>query len=129
MLDLELASRITIITNRALCGGEAALLTRIADFAAAGVSEIVVREKDLDEVTYAALFGKILCACKSGFCADTACAGGIFADEACAAKFGETHAFAGGLDASAAYADKISLYERDEDEISPKKLHLGGGKS
>ena len=129
MLDLELASRITIITNRAFCGGEAALLTRIADFAAAGVSEIVVREKDLDEVTYAALFGKILCACKSGFCADTARAVGIFADEACAAKFGETHAFAGGLDASAAYADKISLYERDEDEISPKKLHLGGGKS
>ena len=28
MLDLELASRITIITNRALCGGEAALLAR-----------------------------------------------------------------------------------------------------
>ena len=33
------------------------------------------------------------------------------------------------MDASAACADKISLYERDEDEISPKKLHLGGGKS
>lgn len=129
MLDLELASRITIITNRALCGGEAALLARIADFAAAGVGEIVVREKDLDEAAYAALFGKILLACESGFCTDTARADRIFADEACAAKFGETQAFAGGLDASATYADKISLYERDEDEVSPKKLDLGGGKS
>lgn len=129
MLDLELASRITIITNRALCGGEAALLARIADFAAAGVGEIVVREKDLDEAAYAALFGKILRACKSGFCADTACAGGIFADEARAAKFSETQAFADGLDVSAAYADKISLYERSEDEILLKKLHLGDSKS
>ncbi|WP_298961070.1 thiamine phosphate synthase [uncultured Campylobacter sp.] len=129
MLDLELASRITIITNRALCGGEAALLARIADFAAAGVGEIVVREKDLDEAAYATLFGKILLACKSGFCADTACAGGIFADEARAAKFSETQAFADGLDVSAAYADKISLYERNEDKILLKKLHLGGSKS
>lgn len=129
MPDLELASRITIITNRALCGGEAALLARIADLAAAGVGEIVVREKDLDEAAYAALFGKILLACKSGFCADTARADGIFADEACAAKFGETQAFAGGLDASATCADKISLRERDEDEVSRKKLDLGGGKS
>ena len=129
MLDLELASRITIITNRALCGGEAALLARIADLVAAGVGEIVVREKDLDEAVYAALFGKILRACESGFCADTARADGIFADEAGAAKFGETQAFAGGLDASAVCADKISLYERDEDEVSPKKLDLGGGKS
>ena len=129
MLDLELASRITIITNRALCGGEAALLARIADFAAAGVGEIVVREKDLDEATYAALFGKILLACESGFCADTVRADEIFADEACAAKFGETHAFTSELDASAAYADKILLCERDADEVSPKKLHLGGGRS
>ena len=72
MPDLELASRITIITNRALCGSEAALLACITDFAAAGAGEIVVREKDLDEAAYAALFGKILRACKSGFCADTA---------------------------------------------------------
>ena len=129
MLDLELASRITIITNRALCGGEAALLARIADFAAAGVGEIVVREKDLDEAAYAALFGKILLACESGFCADTARADGIFANEASAAKFSETQTFAGGLDASAVCADKISLYERNEDEVSPKKLDLGGGKS
>ena len=71
MLDFELASRITIITNRALCGGEAALLSRMADFAAAGVGEIVVREKDLDEAAYAALFSKILLACENGFCADT----------------------------------------------------------
>jgi len=129
MLDLELASRITIITNRALCGGEAALLARIADFAATGVGEIVVREKNLDEAAYAALFSKILNACKSGFCADTACAGGIFADEARAAEFSETQAFADGLDVSAAYADKISLYERNEDKILLKKLHLGGSKS
>ena len=129
MPDLELASRITIITNRALCGGEAALFARIADFAAAGVGEIVVREKDLSEIAYAALFGKILLACKSGFYADTARADGIFANEARATKFSETQTFAGGLDASAACADKISLYEREEDEISPKKLHLGGGKS
>ena len=94
MLDSELASRITIITNRALCGGEAALLARIADFAAAGVGEIVVREKDLDEAAYAALFGKILRACENGFC-----------------------------------ADKISLYERSEDKILLKKLHLGDSKS
>jgi len=129
MRDLGLASRITIITNRALCGGEAALLARIADFAAAGVGEIVVREKDLDEAAYAALFGKILLACKSGFCADTARADGIFADEARAAKFSGTQAFAGGLNANAICADKISLYERDEDEVSPKKLHSGGGES
>ena len=129
MLDLELASRLTIITNRALCGGEAALLARIADFAAAGVGEIVVREKDLDEATYAALFGKILLACESGFCADTARADGIIANEARAAKFSETQAFASELDASAAYADKISLYERNEDKILLKKLHSGGDKS
>ena len=119
MQGLELASRITIITNRALCGGEAALLARIADFAAAGVGEIVVREKDLDEAAYAALFGKILRACKSGLCADTACA----------AQFSETWAFADGLDASAACADKISLYERGADEVSLKKLHSGSGRN
>ena len=129
MLDLELASRITIITNRALCGGEAALLARIADLAAAGVGEIVVREKDLDEAAYAALFSKILLARKSGFCADTARADGIFADEARVVKFSETQAFASGSNASAAYADKISLRERNEDEVSPKKLDLGDGKS
>ena len=129
MLDLELASRITIITNRALCGGEAALLARIADFAAAGVGEIVVREKDLSEIAYAALFGKILLACESGFCADTVCADEIFANEASAAKFSKTRAFASGLDASTAYADKILLCERDADEVLPKKLHLGGGRS
>ena len=129
MLDLELALRLTIITNRALCGGEAALLARIADFAAAGVGEIVVREKDLDEATYAALFGKILLACESGFCADTARADGIFADEACAAKFSETQAFASELDASAAYSDEISLCECDADEVSPKKLHSGSGRN
>lgn len=125
MQDLGLASRITIITNRALCGGEAALLARIADFAAASVGEIVVREKDLDEAAYAALFSKILLACKSGLCADTARADGIFADEARAAKFSGTQAFAGGLNANAICADKISLYERDEDKILLKKLHSG----
>jgi len=129
MLDFELASRITIITNRALCGGEVALLARIADFAAAGVGEIVLREKDLDEATYAALFGKILRACESGFCADKAFANVIFADEACTAKFGKIQALEGELDVSAAYADKILLCERGADEVSPKKLHLGGGRS
>ena len=129
MLDLELASRITIITNRALCGGEAALLARIADFAAAGAGEIVLREKDLDEAAYAALFGKILRACESGFCVDKARADEIFANEASAAKFSKIQAFVSELDASAAYADKISLCERDADEVSPKKLHLGGGRS
>ena len=129
MPDLELASRITIITNRALCGGEAALLARIADFAATGIGEIVVREKDLSEKAYAALFGKILRACKSGFCADMVCADGLFANEARTAKFGETHAFTSELDASAAYTDKFLLCERDADEVSPKKLHLGGGRS
>lgn len=129
MRDLGLASRITIITNRSLCGGEAALLARIADFAAAGVGEIVVREKDLDEAAYAALFGKILNACESGFCADKARAVGIFANEARTAKFSETQAFANGLDVSAAYADKILLCERDADEVLLKKLHSGGSKS
>ena len=129
MLDFELASRITIITNRALCGGEAALLARIADFAATGVGEIVVREKDLSEKAYAALFGKILLACESGFCADKAFANVIFADEARVVKFSETQAFASGSNASAAYADKISLYERNADEVSRKKLHSGGGRS
>lgn len=129
MPDLELASRITIITNRALCGGEAALLARIADFAATGVGEIVVREKDLSEKAYAALFGKILLACENGFCTDTVRADEIFANEARTAKFSKTQAFAGGLDVSAAYADKILLCERDADEVSPKKLHLGGGRS
>nr|WP_314377521.1 thiamine phosphate synthase [uncultured Campylobacter sp.] len=129
MLDFELASRITIITNRALCGGEAALLARIADFAATGVGEIVVREKDLSEKAYAALFGKILLACENGFCADTVRADEIFANEARTAKFGETHAFTSELDASAACADKISLRERDEDKILLKKLHVSGGRS
>ena len=129
MPDLELASRITIITNRALCGGEAALPARMADFAAAGVGEIVVREKDLSEKAYAALFGKILLACENGFCADTVRADEIFANEARTAKFGETHAFTSELDASAACADKISLRERDEDKILLKKLHVSGGRS
>ncbi|MFR8441796.1 MAG: thiamine phosphate synthase, partial [Campylobacter sp.] len=129
MLDLELASRITIITNRALCGGEAALLARIVDFAAAGVGEIVVREKDLSEKAYAALFGKILLACENGFCTDTVRADEIFANEARTAKFSKTQAFAGGLDVSAAYADKILLCERDADEVSPKKLHSGSGRN
>ena len=120
MLDLELASRITIITNRALCGGEAALLARIVDFAAAGIGEIVVREKDLDEAAYAALFGKILLACKSELCADAARAVGIFANEASAAKFGETQAFAGGLNASAACADGARSHGAATDEIRSK---------
>ena len=128
MLDLELASRITIITNRALCGGEAALLARIADFAATGVGEIIVREKDLDEAAYATLFGKILRACKNGFCADTARAEGIFAEDL-AVKFGAAQTLASGLGANVVCADEISLCERDEDEVSPKKLHLGGSKS
>ncbi|WP_299227427.1 thiamine phosphate synthase [uncultured Campylobacter sp.] len=175
MLDLELASRITIITNRALCGGDAALLARIADFAAAGVSEIVVREKDLDEATYAALFENILRACEfydradrlsfdadqacpheilpnkiraakfdaaeaheEGFGTGTARSDGIFAEEVCARAIPHkiyddracaVQALVGGLDASAAYADKISLCERSEDKILLKKLHLGDGKS
>ena len=128
MLDLELASRITIITNRALCGGDAALLSRMADFAAAGVGEIIVREKDLDEAAYAALFSKILRACKNGFCTDTARADEIFANEARTA-ISETQAFASGLDASRAYPDEISLCERDVDEVLLKKLHSGGSKS
>lgn len=175
MLDLELASRITIITNRALCGGEAVLLARIADFAAAGVGEIVVREKDLDETAYAALFENILRACEfydradrlsfdadracpheispneiraakfdaaeaheEGFGTDAARSDGIFAEEVCARTIPHkiyddracaVQALVGGLDASAACAGKISLLGRNEDEVSPKKLHLGGGKS
>ena len=175
MQDLELASRITIITNRALCGGEAALLARITDFAAAGVGEIVVREKDLDKAAYAALFKNILRTCEfydradrlsfdadracpheispneiraakfdaaeaheEGFGTDAARSDGIFAEEVCARtiphKIYDDRAYAvqalvGGLDASAAYADKISLYERNADEVSRKKLHLGGGRS
>ena len=128
MLDLELASRITIITNRALCGSEAALLARIADFAATGVGEIIVREKDLDEAAYAALFGKILRACKNGFCTDTARADGIFANEASAAKFSKTQALGGELDASATCTDKILLCERGADEVLLKRLHSGGSK-
>ena len=175
MLDLELASRITIITNRALCGGEAALLARIADFAAAGVGEIVVREKDLDEAAYAALFENILRACEfydradrlsfdadracpheilpnkiraakfdaaeaheEGFGTGTARSDGIFAEEVCARAIPHkiyddracaVQALVGGLDASAAYADKISLYECNEDKILLKKLDLSGGNS
>ena len=129
MLDFELASRITIITNRALCGGDAALLSRMADFAAAGVGEIVVREKDLSEKAYAALFSKILLACKSGLCVDTACAGGINLNEASAAEFGESQAFAGGLSASVVCSRKIPLRERDADEVPPKKLHSGSGRN
>ncbi|WP_298788822.1 thiamine phosphate synthase [uncultured Campylobacter sp.] len=127
MLDLELASRITIITNRALCGGEAALLARIVDFATAGVGEIVVREKDLDEAAYAALFEKILLACKSGLCADTARADGIFAEDL-AVKFGAAQTLASGLGVRADYSDKISLCERGADEVLLKRLHSGGSK-
>lgn len=175
MLDFELASRITIITNRALCGGEAALLVRIADLVAAGVGEIVVREKDLDEAVYAALFENILRTCEfydradrlsfdadracpheispneiraakfdaaeaheEGFGTDAARSDGIFAEEVCARtiphKIYDDRACAvqtlvGGLNASAVCADKISLYERNEDEVLQKKLDLGDGKS
>ncbi len=160
MLDLELASRITIITNRALCGGEAALLARITDFVAAGVGEIVVREKDLDETAYAALFENILRACefydradRLSFDADRACPHEISPNEIRAAKFdaAEAHEEGFGTDAARsdgifaeevcartiphkiyddrACADKISLYERNADEVSRKKLHSGGGKS
>ena len=160
MLDCELASRVTIITNRALCGGEAALLARITDFVAAGVGEIVVREKDLDETAYAALFENILRACefydradRLSFDADRACPHEISPNEIRAAKFdaAEAHEEGFGTDAARsdgifaeevcartiphkiyddrACADKISLYERNEDEFSRKKLHSGGGKS
>ena len=175
MQDLELASRITIITNRALCGGEAALLARITDFVAAGVGEIVVREKDLDETAYAALFKNILRTCEfydradrlsfdadracpheispneiraakfdaaeaheEGFGTDAARSDGIFAEEVCARtiphKIYDDRACAvqtlvGGLNASAVCAGKISLYERDEDKILLKKIHLGGSRS
>lgn len=175
MLDLELVSRITIITNRALCGGEAALLARIADLAAAGIGEIVVREKDLDEAAYAALFENILRACEfydradrlsfdadracpheispneirtakfnvaeaheEGFGTGTARSDGIFAEEVCARAIPHkiyddracaVQALVGGLDASAAYVDKISLLGCDAGEISLKKLYASGGKS
>lgn len=175
MPDLELASRITIITNRALCGGEAALLARIADLAAAGVDEIVVREKDLDEAAYAALFENILRACEfydradrlsfdanracpheispneiraakfdaaeaheEGFGTDTARSDGIFVEEVCARTIPHkiyddracaVQALVGGLDASAACADKISLRECGTNKVLQKKPHLGGGKS
>lgn len=129
MLDLELASRITIITNRAFCGGEAALLARIADFAAAGVGEIVVREKDLSEAAYAALFEKILRACESGFCANAVHADEIFTDKDRAAKFNETRAFAGGSIESKASSDKILPRECGADEVLSNKFYASGNKS
>jgi len=118
MLDLELASRITIITNRALCGGEAALLARIADFAAAGVGEIVVREKDLDEAVYAALFENILRACEFydradglSFDADRACPYEISPNEIRAAKFNAAKAHEEGFGTDAARSDGIFTKE------------------
>ena len=118
MLDLELASRITIITNRALCGGEAALLARIADLAAAGVDEIVVREKDLDEAAYAALFENILRACefydradRLSFDADRACPHEISPNEIRAAKFDAAEAHEEGFGTDAARSDGIFAEE------------------
>ena len=129
MPDLELASRITIITNRALCGGEAALLARIADFVAAGVGEIAVREKDLSEAAYAALFGKILLACESTLCADRARADEIFMDKDRTAKFNETRAFAGGSSESKTSSDKILPRECGADEVLSNKFYASGNKS
>lgn len=118
MQDLELASRITIITNRALCGGEAALLARIADFAAAGVGEIVVREKDLDEAAYAALFENILRTCefydradRLSFDADRACPHEISPNEIRAAKFDAAEAHEEGFGTDAARSDGIFAEE------------------
>nr|WP_315113058.1 thiamine phosphate synthase [uncultured Campylobacter sp.] len=118
MLDLELASRITIITNRALCGGEAALLARIADLAAAGVGEIVVREKDLDEADYAALFKNILRTCefydradRLSFDADRACPHEISPNEIRAAKFDAAEAHEEGFGTDAARSDGIFAEE------------------
>ena len=118
MLDLELASRITIITNSALCGGEAALLSRMADFAAAGVSEIVVREKDLDEAAYAALFENILRACefydradRLSFDADRACPHEISPNEIRAAKFDAAEVHEEGFGTDTARSDGIFAEE------------------
>ena len=118
MQDLELASRITIITNRALCGGEATLLARIADFVAAGVGEIVVREKDLDEAAYAALFKNILRACefydradRLSFDADRACPHEISPNEIRAAKFDAAEAHEEGFGTDAARSDGIFAEE------------------
>ncbi|WP_298952872.1 hypothetical protein [uncultured Campylobacter sp.] len=118
MRDLELASRITIITNRALCGGEAALLARITDFVAAGVGEIVVREKDLDEAAYAALFENILRACefydradRLSFDADRACPHEISPNEIRAAKFDAAEAHEEGFGTDAARSDGIFAEE------------------
>ena len=118
MPDLELASRITIITNRALCGGEAALPARMADFAAAGVGEIVVREKDLDETAYAALFKNILRTCefydradRLSFDADRACPHEISPNEIRAAKFDAAEAHEEGFGTDAARSDGIFAEE------------------
>ena len=118
MQDLELASRITIITNRALCGGEAALLARIADFAAAGIGEIVVREKDLDEAAYAALFENIMRACefydradRLSFDADRACPHEILPNEIRATKFDAAEVHEEGFGTDTARSDGIFAEE------------------
>ena len=55
--------KITAISNLELCGGKEALKEKISRLCEAGISEIVLREKNLNESEYCALFCEVLQIC------------------------------------------------------------------
>ncbi|MDA3078000.1 thiamine phosphate synthase [Campylobacter sp. JMF_06 NA1] len=55
--------KITAISNLELCGGKEALKEKISRLCEAGISEIILREKNLNESEYCALFCEVLQIC------------------------------------------------------------------
>lgn len=55
--------KITAISNLELCGGKEALKEKISRLCEAGISEIILREKNLNESEYRALFCEVLQIC------------------------------------------------------------------
>lgn len=56
--------KITAISNLELCGGKEALKEKISRLCEAGISEIILREKNLNESEYCALFCEVLQICE-----------------------------------------------------------------
>ena len=56
--------KITAISNLELCGGKEALKEKISRLCEAGISEIILREKNLNESEYHALFCEVLQICE-----------------------------------------------------------------
>ncbi|MBO7475677.1 MAG: thiamine phosphate synthase, partial [Campylobacter sp.] len=56
--------KITAISNLELCGGKEALKEKISRLCEAGISEIILREKNLSESEYLTLFCEVLQICE-----------------------------------------------------------------